>query len=794
MPNQEPHYRPAYTIHAMNGGEVSPRFEARQDQNKYLASLALCKNWVPMLIGGIRRREGSIFVAKTKFSGAENNKVRFIRFLFSVTQAYVCEFGDLYVRFYRENDAGNGMRIDIAPQSITGITQANPAVVTYSGADNFINGQRVFISGVVGMTQVNNLFFEIANINISANTFQLVGINSTGYTAYTSGGTLSGPFELATPYDEDMLPLLYDFQSADVKDICSDGTINIYRLERTAIDTFTLIQDTPAVPGVVEDAPTGTELGGATLTLSATSGDGVTVTASGATFLGGDIDRVIESGAGVAIITSVTSSTVVVVDIIAAFASVGPINATDWNLAGTPGSTLDPSRTRKGLNIDLQTNLPTFRSADVGKFVAVYGGFIKITRFQNASKVFGHVYTTLRDAPAPNPVATLEWTMYRNAWTSDDGFPTCGAYFQNRRFLCRDETIWGSVSSDFVNFALGSGDGDGINSTISDNEINPIVALAAINKLNPMTAGQIFTVTASSEGGPLTPNDFNVAPTGSEGAKRHVPIRALNNIIYLQVGGRSLRELSFNFVDNKYKTPDLLRVASHICEFNSIKLIDYQGRPDSIIWALREDGRLFLFVYERNEDVVGWARFETGANDDTDGVVQSICVIPRKSTGHDWVWLAVNREINGVLETYVEYLDPEVDQCREWREAMTDSAVFTTATDFVISGLDHLEGETVWVIGDGMLFNATQDKDGNVASTAVVTGGEITVDPQISGVQLYEVGLHYESEALTLEPVIPNELGGPLMARGWEVAAARFRRTAALKINQEKIPLRLPSE
>lgn len=75
--------------------------------------------------------------------------------------------------------------------SITGITKANPAVVTYSGSDNFTNGDIVRISGVVGMTEVNGLEFEVANVNTGANTFELKSTNSTNYTTYSSGGTVA---------------------------------------------------------------------------------------------------------------------------------------------------------------------------------------------------------------------------------------------------------------------------------------------------------------------------------------------------------------------------------------------------------------------------------------------------------------------------------------------------------------------------------------------------------------------------------------------------------------------------
>ncbi len=75
-------------------------------------------------------------------------------------------------------------------QVISGITKANPAVVTYVGADTYANGDRVYISGVVGMVEVNGLEFIVAGVNTGANTFQLSGINSTGYTTYVSDGTV----------------------------------------------------------------------------------------------------------------------------------------------------------------------------------------------------------------------------------------------------------------------------------------------------------------------------------------------------------------------------------------------------------------------------------------------------------------------------------------------------------------------------------------------------------------------------------------------------------------------------
>lgn len=74
-----------------------------------------------------------------------------------------------------------------AIKTITGITKANPAVVT-SNAHGKVNGDIILITGVVGMTQVNNRYFVVAGA--TTNTFQLSGVNSSGYGVWSSGGSI----------------------------------------------------------------------------------------------------------------------------------------------------------------------------------------------------------------------------------------------------------------------------------------------------------------------------------------------------------------------------------------------------------------------------------------------------------------------------------------------------------------------------------------------------------------------------------------------------------------------------
>ena len=79
-----------------NGGEWSPLTYGRSDIAKYKSGLATCLNYVPTSQGGLTRRPGTKYVANTK----SNQAVRLVPFEFSITQAYVLEFGTNYIRFY----------------------------------------------------------------------------------------------------------------------------------------------------------------------------------------------------------------------------------------------------------------------------------------------------------------------------------------------------------------------------------------------------------------------------------------------------------------------------------------------------------------------------------------------------------------------------------------------------------------------------------------------------------------------------------------------------------------------
>ena len=87
-------------INNFNGGETSPRLDARSDVNKYLSGCRILENMIPFVEGGAMRAPGTYYVAEVKHS---DKATRVIGFHFSTIQAYIIEIGEDYFRFYKDN-------------------------------------------------------------------------------------------------------------------------------------------------------------------------------------------------------------------------------------------------------------------------------------------------------------------------------------------------------------------------------------------------------------------------------------------------------------------------------------------------------------------------------------------------------------------------------------------------------------------------------------------------------------------------------------------------------------------
>jgi len=202
--------RSAPAFSSFTAGEISPRLEGRTDLEKYRQGLSDLTNMVVMPHGGVQRRPGTQFISSVKDSAV---KTRLLPFQFKAGDTYILEFGDQNMRVIR-NDA---QVLDATDKTITGVTQANPGVIT-SASHGFSNGDEIYIDAIAGMTELNGRNYLVANVTTNTFTVQdLFGnnIDTTAFTAYTSGGTATEIYNIATPYAAADLFDIRFVQSAD---------------------------------------------------------------------------------------------------------------------------------------------------------------------------------------------------------------------------------------------------------------------------------------------------------------------------------------------------------------------------------------------------------------------------------------------------------------------------------------------------------------------------------------------------------------------------------------------------
>lgn len=217
------------------GGELSPELYARIDLPIYQRGMERVQNYLVLSQGGLLFRNGTQHVHNTR----KLQTGRLITFTFSEQDTYVIELTDKMMRFYRNF----GTILDPTSKNISGITKANPAVITAT-AHGFPAGKEIYISGISGMKELNNQFFKVSATNLLTNSFQLQDIygndvDSSQFNSYASGGVINYAYEIATPFLEAHLNDLHIKQSADTIYITHQKYAP-YKLTRTGHTAWTL--------------------------------------------------------------------------------------------------------------------------------------------------------------------------------------------------------------------------------------------------------------------------------------------------------------------------------------------------------------------------------------------------------------------------------------------------------------------------------------------------------------------------------------------------------------------------
>jgi hypothetical protein len=649
-----PRAKPIFT--SFNGGELSPLLDGRVDQDKYFTGCKTLTNFIPTVQGPARRRGGTRHVGLAKF-GAK--RAWLADFVFSAGQAYILEFGDLYLRFW----TNRGQLLD----------------------------------GAV-------------------------------------------PYEIATPYSEaDLITAegtfaLRTLQSSDVMWIVhSEGKHPPYRLSRRGATDWTLAPE-EFTDGPFRDVNTDSAL---TMQASAVSGT-VTITASSALFKPGHVGSLL-------ILNSFNPSTV------------APYQ--------TYKSVAIGDRVRNGGNVYEAQNAFTYSSGDqTQRYVPThtegdaYDGAVT-WRYLHSGYGWGKIISVSGDGLScqlqvtsrlPEEVvsaSTRRWAF--SEFSSVYGWPTGIAFFKERLTYTRGKQVFHSIVGAFTNFARK--DAGAVTSetamslSLAADKLDNIRWLAqsrtlvigsarAELALGEQTTQQVYSAT----------NVQNV-PQTEYGSRLLRPLRVGESVLFVERAGHRIRDMKFDFTIDRYKAEDITVLSEHIFDGSEVlgdteqeqrDIVDwaYQQQRDSIVWCVLSDGTLASLVFNRERGVIAWTPHYLGG----DAVVEAVQSTPSPDGRTDDAWFIVRRTVNGQTQRSIEYMTDYRLVKKGAAEAVhvDCGTTYRGAATKVVTGLAHLEGQTVSVCVDG---SNHPDK--------VVSGGQITLDR--TG-ELIHIGYRFVSRMQTM--------------------------------------------
>lgn len=563
---------------------------------------------------------------------------------------------------------------------------------------------------------------------------------------YTNNGLVLGggvPYVLATPFLSAELATLSYHQSNDVAYFAHPAHQQ-QRLTRTSAVTFA-IAPLELRNGPFKDANT-TEAN--TVAASATTGV-VTLTATSPTFLPGHVGALFRIEAQDFSATPAWEPGIKTIAVGDKRRSEGKVYraaqvAGTGTGAGRTG-TIQPIHTQgaewDGFGAGKDINDKDWGSV-LWEYVNDRYGIVKITAV--AGDGMSCTATVIRTLPST--AATWRWAhaMFSQA----EGWPTAVCVWNERLIFAKGSTVVGSVVGDFDNFA----ERDSAGAITADSAFR--YSLASPNPIRWLRADlQLVVGTTKGEHaiGPLN-NSAAPGPTNLQapvqsfyGSSTAQPVQIGSKTMFVQRGERKLREAGYSYYVNRYVATDTTARAEHITR-SGVTQLAYQQEPYGLLWAVRRDGVLLSFTYSEEQEVRGWSRHVLGGSASADGstaaIVEAVGTMPNPAGTSDQVWLAVRRYINGQSRRYIERLEAFWD----FGQSVADGffvdcgLTYSGAPATTIAGLDHLAGQTVWVLADGASH-----------PDLVVTGdGKITLANGIAASKV-QIGLAFRARVTTLK-------------------------------------------
>ena len=718
-------------IASFNAGELSPYLESRTTLDKYRSGCKTLENYLITPYGPANRRSGTQYLGAAKSS---STRCRLLGLNLSDDNRIVMELGVGYMRFWKN-----------------GALMTHPVSATWNGVSYTTSS----VLEAIGITYA------------STNTAPVFAASS---------GSVGTPH----PYTESDLRDIQIIQVNNVVYITHPSYVPM-RLSYWGTNTYNPPFTIGEVPWkwapMLDQNITST-----TITPSALTGTGITLTASSAIFKSSHVGSYwqiaqnnptafIESS----LLTNSTTATPITVLGKWSLQTFGIWTGTielqqsddkgvNWKTIRTYNSKNDYNAVSSGENTTTcQIRLKVSGTSNTGAsdaprvvftpIDAIIKGLVRITGYTSSTVVTATVLSDLASTSA-----TSMWS--EGAFSSVRGYPSSCALHESRIIYAgtsdSPSTIWGSYTSDFQNFKQGAYDSDSYAFTLSSSSGGLIKWIVSKTALLIGTTQDEWSLSSSDGTRPLTPTNV-VAKKQSRYGSGSLPALIMNDtVVYLQKMGRKLREFVYAWNSETWVSNDITALAEHTTRGGIVEFA-YQRVPDALLWMVRSDGQLVSMTYEREQQVVGFSRHTT------DGTFESVACINGLGS-EDEVYVLVNRTVAGSTVRYIERFKTGMRDALDTADTANwwylDSAkrVVLGSPSTTITGLSHLNGKTVSVWAD-------QAVGSTIVTQPTVVGGSITLQAPATNVL---VGIPFTS-TLVPEPLVRDMQDGTSAGRRMKI-------------------------
>lgn len=262
---------------------------------------------------------------------------------------------------------------------------------------------------------------------------------------------------------------------------------------------------------------------------------------------------------------------------------------------------------------------------------------IQITSVTDATHARGRVLQTYLGLPVS--FYTRQWSF--SAIGNRNGYPAFSAFFQGRLWLGGipglPTTLLASEIDNFRAFRVGSNDDSAMHLSMMDSDQSRICWICVTRELLVGTSDSEW-VLISGNGGALTSSSVSFRRQSSVGSECLPARQVEKTMIFVQRGGKRLREMSYRLEADGFSATDISMLAEHLFA-SGVKEWCVQRGSNFNVWVLMHDSSVAVLTINQDQQVTAWQRVRFAGRK-----VMAIAALQSTAGKDDDIWFVLQVE------------------------------------------------------------------------------------------------------------------------------------------------------